>query len=106
MILTHIAHHFLFVVQVSAMVPFKADIAFVSKLSGSTSRLKERMISLTGTVNRFHTIILSSKIYNFTREILFEFLINKNSYKSYVIILQWDHNFSISLQTRSFVSSL
>ncbi|KAG6426732.1 hypothetical protein SASPL_110961 [Salvia splendens] len=36
------------VFQVSAMVPFKADIAFVTKLSGSTSRLKERIRILTG----------------------------------------------------------
>lgn len=47
------AHHFLFLVQVSAMIPFKADIAFVSKSSASTSRFKERLISLTGIVNRF-----------------------------------------------------
>lgn len=48
MLLSHIAHHPLFVVQVSAMIPFKADIAFVSKLSGSTSRSEERIRSLTG----------------------------------------------------------
>ncbi|XP_057776938.1 mannosyl-oligosaccharide glucosidase GCS1 [Salvia miltiorrhiza] len=36
------------VFQVSAVIPFKADIAFVTKLSGSTSRLKERVRSLTG----------------------------------------------------------
>ncbi|KAL1550439.1 ADP-ribosylation factor GTPase-activating protein gcs1 [Salvia divinorum] len=36
------------VFQVSAMAPFKADIAFVTKLSGSTSRLKERIRILTG----------------------------------------------------------
>ncbi|KAL1565274.1 ADP-ribosylation factor GTPase-activating protein gcs1 [Salvia divinorum] len=36
------------VFQVSAMIPFKADVAFVTKSSGSTSRLKERIRSLTG----------------------------------------------------------
>ncbi|XP_042048739.1 mannosyl-oligosaccharide glucosidase GCS1-like isoform X2 [Salvia splendens] len=36
------------VFQVSAMVPFKADIAFVTKLSGSISKLKERIRILTG----------------------------------------------------------
>ncbi|XP_047967733.1 mannosyl-oligosaccharide glucosidase GCS1-like isoform X1 [Salvia hispanica] len=36
------------VFQVSAIIPFKVDIAFVTKLSGSTSRLKERIRSLIG----------------------------------------------------------
>lgn len=36
------------VFQISAMVSFKADIAFVSKSRGSTSRTEERIRSLTG----------------------------------------------------------
>ncbi|KAI3467687.1 hypothetical protein Pfo_024350 [Paulownia fortunei] len=36
------------VFQISAMIPFKADVAFVSKSSGSTSRTEERIRSLIG----------------------------------------------------------
>ncbi|GER29135.1 glucosidase [Striga asiatica] len=36
------------VFQISAMIPLKADLAFVSNSGGSTSRVKERMKSLTG----------------------------------------------------------
>ncbi|KAK6160390.1 hypothetical protein DH2020_003771 [Rehmannia glutinosa] len=36
------------VFQISAMIPFKADVAFVSKSSSSTSRTEERIRSLIG----------------------------------------------------------
>ncbi|KAG8365914.1 hypothetical protein BUALT_Bualt17G0021500 [Buddleja alternifolia] len=36
------------VFQISAMIPFKADIAFVSKSSGSSSRTEKRVRSLVG----------------------------------------------------------